>query len=471
MKKLFLVYVLLFVVGAGAIHAAEVHVESDGMLNVNGSRLFVVGLYENPKEDAELARAAKAGFNLVRSSGDVASLDRLHEHQTFAWVNTGMTIDLSETTDARRAALREMTETLNAHPALLVWEVPDEALWNCWYGAQTWRRGTEPAEQRKHINALNDEALRATLRAQQEKVDALYHQGRYAEAESLSDDLWRQLQLEPPRPGYGLGDAPARAQKMCKGMLDGYTLLKELSGHPVWMNHAPRNQIDQLAAFNKAADIVGCDIYPVPANGKIGHSDLANRHLSCVGDYTRRMAEAAPGKPVWMVLQGFGWGDIQPDKSESERRELRRPTLQETRFMAYDAIAQGARGILYWGSHAVEKDSVFYGELLAFVSELRELQPMLAAPDAALNTTTSFEPTLGSVDRDIVVLAKDHGDTPWLLVVNEWTDSLTGTVSGLESLNGVRYRERTSGEQAEVTNGQITLHMPGQSVHILEPVD
>lgn len=139
--------------------------------------------------------------------------------------------------------------------------------------------------------------------------------------------------------------------------------------------------------------------------------------------------------------------------------------------MAYDAIVRGARGILYWGSHAVEKDSPFYGELLALVSELRDLQSVLAAPDADLNVTTAYEPTLGSVDRDIIVLAKDHGNKPWLFVVNEWSDSLAGTLSGLESLNGTSYRERDSGEVVEVTDGKITLHIPGHSAHILEPVD
>ncbi len=470
MKNLLLITLAFLVTGYGTAGAAEVRMEADGMLSVNGVRLFVLGLYENPAEDAELARAAEAGFNLVRSSGDITALDRLQRHNVYGWVNTGANMDLSENTDTRRAALREMVETLNAHPALLVWEVPDEALWNCWYEAQTWRRSVEPAEQRAQINALTDKALAAKLLAQRERVDTLYHKGDYAGAEALSDDLWRQMQLEPPRPGYGLGDAPVRAEKMRDGMLEGYALLKELAGKPVWMNHAPRNQIEQLAAFNQAADIVGCDIYPVPATEKVGHSDLSNRHLSCVGDYTLRMAQAAPGKPVWMVLQGFGWGDIQPDKSEAERKELRRPTLAETRFMAYDAIVRGARGILYWGSHAVEKDSVFYGELLAFVSELREMLPVLAAPDSNLSITTSYQPTFGSVDRDIVVLAKAPGDHPWLLVVNECTNPLACTLHGLESLKGAVYRDRISGEQVEVKDGALSLHMPAQSVQVLEPL-
>ena len=145
---------------------------------------------------------------------------------------------------------------------------------------------------------------------------------------------------------------------MCAGMIEGYKRLRQLDpAHPVWMNHAPRNQVAQLAAFNQGADIVGCDIYPVPFTTKVGHSDLAERTAAAVGAYTERMQQSAPGKPVWMVLQGCGWGDIQPQRTDEERKELRRPNWKETRFMAYDAIVRGARGILYWGTHAIEKDS------------------------------------------------------------------------------------------------------------------
>jgi hypothetical protein len=451
--------------------AAKVTVERDGMLNVNGSRLFVVGSYDNPAEDAELKRLVDAGFNLVRSSSDIGALDRLQQHNVYGWVNTGANIDLSQDTETRQAALQSLAGALNAHPALLVWEVPDEALWNCWYEALTWRSQVEPGELRKHIKDVTDEQERTKLLAQLEQSAALRHAGRDVEAEQLADDLWRQMKLEPPKPGYGLGDAQARAEKMCAGMLAGYNKIKELAGRPVWMNHAPRNQIEQLAAFNQATDIVGCDIYPVPYHQDVGHSDLTNRYPSCVGAYTDRMQQAAPGKPVWMVLQGFGWGDIKPELPEPLRAELRRPTLAETRFMAYDAIVHGARGILYWGSQYVEKNSAFYDSLLSVVAELRDMQSILAAPDAVLNISVSHQPTLGSVDRGIVVLAKAAGNAPWLVAVNEWTGPLSCTLHGLDTLNGTTYRERNTHEEITVVNGTASLIIQGEGVRVLEPVN
>lgn len=466
-----LVLVITLMPGYHAAFAAEVSVEADGMLNVNGERLFVLGLYENPEDDAVLERAVAAGVNLVQSKADVASLDRLHRHDVHAWVNTGNCIDLSENRDAREQTMRALVEATHTHPALLVWEVPDEALWNCWHYANVWRRHEEPGEQRKHIDALADNQLRARLLEQQAQVGALYGMARYVEADALADDIWRALNMAPPRPGFGLGDAIERTEKLRAGMVAGYHLLKELApGRPVWMNHAPRNQLEQLAAFGKAADIVGCDIYPVPLHRRVAHSDLKNRALSSVGDYTQRMQASAPGKPVWMVLQGFGWGDIQPNQPEEIRRELRRPTANETRFMAFNAIVHGARGILYWGTSAVEKDSEFWASLLDVFSELRDLREVLAAPDAQLQVTTSFRATFGSVDRDIAVLPKAHGNIPWLLIVNEWTDPLVYTLHGLDAINGIEYRERYSGEQVRVEDGQVSLHIAPEAVHILAPV-
>ncbi|MDX9974853.1 MAG: hypothetical protein RBU21_17835, partial [FCB group bacterium] len=69
--------------------AAEVSIADDRMLVVDGKRTFVLGLYENPKDDAALQAAAKAGFNLVQATADAASLDRLQANGLHAWINVG----------------------------------------------------------------------------------------------------------------------------------------------------------------------------------------------------------------------------------------------------------------------------------------------------------------------------------------------------------------------------------------------
>ena len=456
--------------GAGKAVAANAAIATDGMTVVDGERVFVLGLYENPEDDEVLRQAAQAGFNLVRA-GNSDALDRLDKAGLWSWVNTGYSIDLSENRDARVHELQRLVDTYGKHPALLVWEVPDEALWNCWYGPVTWRTVEEPRQQKEHIDKLEDQALAEELRLEQERVAELWRQGAYVKAETLANEIWKRLGLEPPRPDYGLTQSPSAADRMCAGFIDGYMVLQSKDpAHPIWMNHAPRNQIGQLASFNVAADAVGCDIYPVPQSGLVGHSDIADKSLTSVGAYTDRMQKAAPGKPVWMVLQGFNWADIMQGLKDEQREQLRPPTRSETRFMAYDAIVHGARGILYWGTAYVSKDSEFWDDLLAVVKELSELQPVLSAHHSARRITTTFAQTYGSVDRSIEVLPKDVHGKLWLIVVNEWSGPLAYTLHGLDGQDGVRYRAVGGGEEAVVSGGTLTLTLPGFSVHVLEPV-
>ncbi|HDP35352.1 MAG TPA: hypothetical protein ENN29_09615 [Candidatus Hydrogenedentes bacterium] len=468
--KLFPLLLVAFMAASG-VCGATVAIEDDGMLNVDGKRLFVLGLYEHPKDDAKLGEAAGAGFNLVHASADVDSLNRLWEHGLYGWVNTGYAIDFSDNAEQGMVALRELAQSLSAHPGLLVWEVPDEALWNAWYRATQWRRGAEPRQQNELIAALTDASLREKLEAMRERAESAYATAQPELGEAVADDIWRELGKEPPHPDLNLSNAAERAAKLGDGMAAGYAFLKQLDpAHPVWMNHAPRNSIKQLAFFNRGADIVGCDIYPVPL-GKTGHSDLGDRTLACVGAYTRRMQTAAPGKPVWMVLQGFGWADLNETADAKDRAERRKPTPDESRFMAYDAIVNGARGILYWGTAYIGEDTDFWKELRALIQELSALQHVLSARDAAVEAQVALAETWGSLDRGVRVLPKQVGDQVHFLVVNEWLDPLRYTLTGLDSLNGKTYKDAATGATATVEAGALSLPIRNYGVHVLQPAD
>jgi hypothetical protein len=450
--------------------AVECTIAPDRMAVVDGERTFVLGLYENPKSDDVLADVAKAGVNLVRSGESKEALDRLEAQGLWAWLTTNSRIALNQDTEKRTKALGDMVANHADHPALMVWEVPDEALWNCWYGADQWRSGAEPKQLQELLDGLTDTDLEKRLRADYGRIGTLRRDGEYAEAEALADGLWVAVGKISPKAGYGLADAAERAADLCKGMVEGYQVLRKLdSKHPVWMNHAPRNQIAQLAAFNQGADIVGCDIYPVPRSKHQGHSDMAEKSAPAVGAYTLRMQAAAPNKPVWMVLQGFSWGVLNPDNAPHIVNELRHPYLEETRFMAFDAIIRGARGILYWGTYKADKEGVFWKELLIVLAELDALQPVLSAPDAKLTLTTTFEETYGSVESKVEVLPKAVDGKIWLLAVNEAPGPLDYTIHGLKGLNGQRYIEQYSGKEVVVTKETLRLKIARYGTHVLQP--
>jgi len=451
-----------------ALAANDATIAPDRMLMINGERTFVLGLYENPADDAVLDEAVRAGFNLIQSTPDVAQLDRLHNRGAYAWINAGYNLDLSTSAESRKAALDEMVKTCAEHPSMLVWEVPDEALWNVWYGTTLWRAETEVRQQREAIAALTDQAVAERLRAMRAKASEHWRRAEFTEAEKLADAIWRELGQEPPRPAETMATAATRASTMADGLLAGYTYLKGLdTRHVVWMNHAPRNSIAQRAAFNKAADITGCDIYPVPMY-RTEHSDLSDRSLASVGSYTRLMQAAAPEKPVWMVLQGFAWKELGERKNDPEADKMRHPSYEETRFMAYDAIVNGARGVLYWGTAYTDRTAPFWPDLLKVVRELADLSPVLASPEANLSITVTYEETWGSMDRAVRVLPKQTKDGVYLIVVNEWQDPLVYTLDGLSVLNGTTFTDETTAASATVKNGKLTLNIQPFGVHVLK---
>lgn len=463
MLCLFCVAVLLWMPGQRAW--ARAALDRDLILKVDGKRVFVLGCYENPGTDAGLAELAAAGFNLVHAPASQEALDRLAAHGLWGWVNLGDNLDLSEAAPQRSKALTEVVESLRAHPALLAWESPDEALWNIYYSAVL-REGAEHDRLRRLVQERKGDALEAAWAELEAARDAGDPQGEA----TLRKQLYPLLDEQPPNWPYTLAEAPARAHRAAVGFQEGYRLLKRLdAGHPLWFNHAPRNTVAALAEFNRACDICGCDIYPVP-EGYTGHSDLHDRSLAAVGAYTERMKAAGPGKAVWMVLQGFGWWDLRsPEDRKAHPQDQdrgRRPRYDETRFMAYDAIARGAAGVLYWGTQYVEKDSTFWADLKRVVGELAALRPLWEAPTLAWRPRVEIVEAGPSYERGIQVIAKKYEGALYLLVVNEDPDAAAFTLRGMQAYNDARMRRLFEGDAVAVKDGAISGAIRGHGVSI-----
>ena len=88
---------------------------------------FPLGMYEMPRTEGEWRAWSDAGIDLVRCGGS-DDLDRAAEHGMRGWVTVPMVLD----DDDDGSALVERIDSLKGHPALLVWEAPDEAIWWAW---------------------------------------------------------------------------------------------------------------------------------------------------------------------------------------------------------------------------------------------------------------------------------------------------------------------------------------------------
>ena len=453
--------------GSGAL------LNKERMLMVNGKPRFILGLYENPRDDAVLKEAVEAGFNLVQCAPEVAELDRVHRLGALAWVNVGGALDLSEDTANRRQRLTETARRVAGHPALLIWEAPDEILWNNWWGTME--------QIRPELETMRTTAQgKAELEPLSRRARDLFDRGLYAEFEKARADFWRKAGRPVPSGAARIDDAAARVRKSGDGITAGIRALREIDArHVIWLNHAPRNSLEDLRLYNRAADMAGCDIYPAPPNLAVGHSDLPDMGLTSVGAYTERMRQAAPGKACAMVLQGFGWRDLREKVNEHETAVGigRRPTWAESRFMAYDAIIHGANAILYWGTayvKPVEDDGSpasgrprLWRDLLRVARELRALEPALVAPPLKSPVVHQAE-TFGSIDgKGILCTARRVDDDFVLLVVNETGDGLRFSLEGLPAkLNGRTLHRLYSPEEHQVAGRQLTDGIKSRDVHV-----
>jgi len=98
------------------------HGEPDGLLSKGFKRVFPIGFYELPEDDAALKAMADAGVNLVRCRNR-ADLDRVHAVGIKGVIPLGFQ-------QGATGNLRAQVQEVAGHPALAVWEGPDEVVWN-----------------------------------------------------------------------------------------------------------------------------------------------------------------------------------------------------------------------------------------------------------------------------------------------------------------------------------------------------
>lgn len=450
-----------------------IHFGKDGFLRIDDTPRLIIGLYELPDNDAKLKEIAQCGFNLVRAPQDAAVLDKLWDHGLHAWICLGGSVQLRRPDADGQRKLASIINTFKEHPALLVWELPDEALWNVWWRRFPWIHGGQQRELREHIEKAGTDVPAATVakwRSLMHQANDYNERGLWQRAETIYDSLWARLKVENPHPNWKMSQCPAESRRLIEATARGCQVVRRLdSNHPIWQNHAPRNSLDSLREYNKMVDAAGCDIYPVPFNYGVGHSALRDTNLSTVGAYTDRMSRAAPGKSVWMVLQGFGWRDLsENDKNDPDPAKGRRPRYHETRFMAYDAIVHGAHAILYWGTHAIEKDSSLWQDLMKVTRELRALEPAIVAEPENVRPLARAEESYGSIDsQGPSLMLRRTGDDWVLLAVNEWAQGVSFSIIGLpEELEGKTLYRLYSEESHLVRSATIRDGIRGFGVHI-----
>ncbi len=264
-------------------------------------------------------------------------------------------------------------------------------------------------------------------------------------------------------------DEPAWGGVSIPGLIAGYNIIKQLDpDHPVLMNHAPRNTIEELRAYCVAADATGADIYPVSVPmGKNSH--LPNKELSVVGDYTKRMIEVVYGKkPIVMVLQ-CTWSGVMPPNNV-----LIRPTFYQQRYMTWQSIICGAKGLAWfgWNMALSEEDAPYGWNWTYWVDVLKPLLEEIAA-GSELNrviTAPSHDHTLGiSGAGDVEYIARELDGRLYLLASKRESPTCAVTFSDLpkNAKAEVMFENRV----LNVTNGSMTDTFDPNAVHLYRLFD
>jgi hypothetical protein len=212
-------------------------------------------------------------------------------------------------------------------------------------------------------------------------------------------------------------------------------------GDPLWCNgenpldpsqlwvtiEAPRGTPADLAPYSSVTDVHGVDIYPVTLPHPIPN-------LHAVGTWTETLASITPFAPVWTTIQICSSGSV--DKTTGNYVV---PTYQQERYMAYDAIVNGAKALTFFGGTnpgCFSGSDGTYGWNWSFwqnvlqpvvkqISSSSRLAPALVNTEAAPRVTTRGSGTETLVRQGTSV------DDLWLIAARHGAGSATVTFKGL----------------------------------------
>lgn len=379
--------------------------QGDGYIYKDGQRQFVFGSYFLPKNEADLKEMTEAGFNLFACNGR-SDLDRLQRYNAQGWVF--LRLDKGVTPD-----LKQKISEVAGHPALAVWSGPDELVWGFTANSRLYR---------------------------ELKVHSVPGAWRKQTPEALQYARQQSSILMPD-----LRNAIAYLRSVDKRNLQ------------LWFNEGENSDMGYIWEYMDDIDVTGFDLYPVKT-ARTDSSTRPRRQIQRIGKSTERWTAISKGKPLWIVLQAFSWSELlKIEPWNAEGRPAAYPSFDESRFMAYDVLANGATGILYWTMQFLTSDECRQS-LYGLAREFKALQPLLSTEPKPL-AVTSYEPAADANGR-VLATAHQYGREWMVIVVNEAdTTQSAAVIGGLDHLNGQKLVELYGDDEVRVENGKFIARL------------
>lgn len=168
--------------------------------------------------------------------------------------------------------------------------------------------------------------------------------------------------------------------------------------------------------------------------------------VAAVGELTRLWKSYAPGKPVIPVLQAWAWDCL-------EDGEAAYPTYGGCRFMAYQAVINGAKGLHHYGAAEARRPNFacgipprldadldrahedfltaqrhnrrFWGYYAKVVGEISRMGGVFASADAGWAPRLEAASAPGQEAAGVECLVKRHLDSDVILLANASDTRLT----------------------------------------------
>lgn len=235
----------------------------------------------------------------------------------------------------------------------------------------------------------------------------------------------------------------------------------------LWVTiQAPRGVATDLALYSPVTDIHGVDVYPV----SFRHPDP---YLHSVGTWTATMNSLKPARPVWTTIQICSSGSW--DKTTGE---FVLPTYDQERYMAYDAIANGARSLTFFGGNVAGcfsgSDAQYGWNWTFWQSVLKPLVQQLSATSAIapalVNSAKTPQVTADNATTETMLKQGTSPDDLWLIATRSGPGSKPVKFQGLPSWvhRGAVYTENRT---VTASHGSFSDRFAQWDVHVYHFVE
>ena len=228
-----------------------------------------------------------------------------------------------------------------------------------------------------------------------------------------------------------------------------YSYMKEkMPNHQIFINAAPRYEIEDLRPYSQASDFYGVDVYPIPYPNH--HSGIDDKTPSSLGKYAKRMLEVVHNrKPIVMSLQGGSWSEWGTGGAFK-----RYPTESELRFMAMDSLTNGAAACAVWGFGHIR--SVKYVDtLMTLFSELHKVSRIFSEGKQEKDLPV----------KDCRIAVYKHGKNIYYVALNPTGKKVTTTVALPDKPQQVTFY--LDNKTVKTPAGKVTLTFAPYSAYVL----